>query len=74
MTLGSNVRLLDSIQMVNNSLESIAQCMLGKGKLDTAYKTYTTSLLQKWRDEGTGWDNFKNYLARDCTLLLEILH
>jgi len=68
------VLFLDSLQMVNSSIDSIAKNMLGKEKIDTGYKTYTKDLLVKWHSEKTGWNLFKEDLARDCVLFIEILH
>jgi len=73
-SLGKNIHFLDSLQMVNSSLDNIAKSMLNKQKIDTGYKTYTQALLIKWKEDNQKWLLFKQYLARDIILLRDIVH
>jgi len=74
MTISPGIKFLDSLQIMNSSLDNIAQTMLNKQKIDTGYKVFTIDLLKKWKSSGDNWTLFKQYLARDCTLLLDIIH
>ena len=74
MKIAQNIFFLDSLQIMNSSLDSIAKTMLGKSKIDTGYKTFSKDLLIKWYENKNEWQEFRNYLARDCSLLIDILH
>lgn len=61
--------------MINSSLNNLAKTMLNKDKLDIGVKTSNNKgLLIEGFMEGKPWDDYISDLARDCTLLLDILH
>ena len=73
MKVGRYISFLDSLQLMNQKLDTLGKIMLNVPKLDIGYKYFSRELLQEWKKNSTEWNNFENYLARDCVLLIYII-